>query len=295
MSEAVIRALPEDSAGRALERIVRYLTGAGVDSPRLDARLLLAAVTGEGQAALIARPERVLSQEEQATLADLVARRVAREPLAQILGRREFWSLEFAVSGDVLTPRPDSETLVEAVCRTFPDRQQPLRVVDMGTGSGCLLLSVLSEYPRASGVGVDRSAAAVRLAASNAGRLGLGGRAQMILGDWDAGRVDGLAGRFDAILANPPYIPSADIGTLEPEVARFEPRGALDGGPDGLDAYRSLSRVIPGLLAPAGAAFIEFGIGQSEPVTALGRAAGLNPAEICADLGGIARVAVLRR
>ncbi len=279
------------TTGAAVAAIARSLEEAGVASARLDARLLVCAATGESTAGLIAHPERPVLAVERGRLSAMAARRCAREPVAHILGRREFWSLDFEVSAAVLTPRPDSETLVEAVCRHIAEPDQPVRILDLGTGSGCLLLALLSELPAASGVGVDISPAAVALARRNAQRLGIDARAGFIVGDWTAP----IADSFDIVVGNPPYIPSADIEALEPEVARYEPRGALDGGVDGLNAYRALLPLAAGVLAPGGVIFFELGAGQHEAIPALADAAGLHVADLRADIAGIPRVAILRQ
>jgi len=226
---------------------------------------------------------------EQAAVEAMVARRAAREPLALILGRREFWSLEFAVSPATLIPRPDSETLIEAALAAFADRAPPGHVLDLGTGTGCLLLAALSEFRGAIGIGVDRSAAAAALAARNAASLGMTDRAAFACCDW----AGALHGRFDLVLCNPPYIPSSDLGSLMPEVARHEPWSALDGGPDGLSSYRQLMPELPRLLSPGGIAVLELGAGQAKAVTALAWEAGFS-ATARQDLSGIVRVLVLR-
>ena len=220
----------------------------------------------------------------------LVARRAAREPLAYITGHKEFWSLDFAVGTGVLIPRPDTETLIEQLVREYPDRNAPLSILDLGTGSGCLLIAALREYPNAHGVGVDRSPQALDWARRNLAALGVDGRATLIETDWPEEASPG----FDVILANPPYIPSAEIETLEPEVSRFEPRAALDGGADGLDAYRALAPRIRRLLKPAGCAFLEFGEGQGEAVAAILARAGLGNPQIVPDLAGIRRCAIVK-
>lgn len=218
-----------------------------------------------------------------------LARREAREPLALILGRREFWSLEFAVSPATLIPRPESETLIEAALVAFAG-QAPRRVLDLGTGTGCLLLAALTEFPTAYGIGIDRSPTAAALAARNARSLGLADRAGFVAGDWAAA----LTARFDLVLCNPPYISSGDLESLMPEVARYEPSTALDGGPDGFAAYRRLLPELPDLLAPGGVAILELGIGQAETVAGIARQEGLETSTR-ADLAGIDRAAILRR
>ena len=219
----------------------------------------------------------------------LVARRAEREPLALILGRREFWSLDFAVSPATLVPRPDTETLITAALGAFADRAAPRRVLDLGTGSGCLLLATLSEFSRAFGIGVDRSAAAAVLAARNAAMLGLAGRSAFLCGDWAAA----LGAPFDLVLCNPPYIPTAQLDGLMPEVARHEPRAALDGGTDGLAAYRRLVPDLGRLLALGGVAVLEVGADQAGAVARLARHAGFAVARY-QDLSGIARALALR-
>jgi release factor glutamine methyltransferase len=219
----------------------------------------------------------------------LLLRRVAREPLALILGKREFWSLDFAVSPETLIPRPESETLIEAAVEAFRGRP-PRTVLDLGTGTGCLLLAALSEFTSAFGIGVDRSPAAAAVARQNAVALGLADRASFVCGDW----ADALGSHFDLVLCNPPYIPKSEVCGLMPEVARFEPRTALDGGPDGLAAYRLLLPTLPRLLERDGAAVLELGAVQAGPVGALARQAGL-VMDLRNDLAGIARAMLLQR
>lgn len=277
------------TVGEALADIAGRLRRAGVDTARLDARMLLAEVLGAEPLAVVAHPEWPVDAAAGERLAALVARRERREPMSHILGRREFWSLDFVVSADTLTPRPDSETLVEALLAAIPDRRAPLRLLDFGTGTGCLLLALLSELPAARGVGVDISSAALAVARRNADRLGMAQRADFVSGDW--GR--GLAGLFDVILSNPPYIGEDDIAGLEAEVASFEPRSALAGGPDGLACYRRLVPDIMRLLAPDGVAAVEIGQGQAEAVAALFSESGASVV-IRRDLAGVQRCLVIR-
>jgi len=278
-----------NTVAAALDTIARQLGSAGVDSARLDARLLVGAATGETAAGLIARPDRQLSVREAEQLSTLTARRCAREPIAHILGVREFWSLDIEVSRHVLTPRPDSETIVEAVCTHIAPPTRPLRILDLGTGSGCLLLALLREYPAATGVGVDVSPAAIALAQRNSARLGLGARSAFVVGDWTAS----IAERFDIVVSNPPYIATDEVSQLAPEVARYEPHAALDGGADGLDAYRALFPNLYDILTPDGTALFEMGAGQDAAICALASACGLVIAGIQADMAGIPRVAIL--
>ena len=278
------------TVGESLDRAAaRLAVLPGVDARR-EARLLLAHASGLAPARLIARPDLALAPEVEGRLRALIGRRLDREPLAYVVGEREFWSLPFAVGADVLVPRPDSETVVEAALAAF-GASGASTVLDLGTGSGCLLLALLSEWPRAQGVGLDRSARAVALARANARRLGLESRARFVVGDW--GRA--LDARFDLVVCNPPYVPSAAIASLAPEVARHEPRAALDGGGDGLDAYRALLPDLERLVAPGGAALLEIGAGQAGAVAGLLAAAGFGPAARHRDLAGIARCLGVRR
>jgi release factor glutamine methyltransferase len=218
----------------------------------------------------------------------VVARRARREPVSRIVGRREFWSLDFMLSPATLDPRPDSECLIEAALAAAPEDAATL-VLDLGTGSGCLLLAFLSERKRATGLGVDLSADAVATARENAARLGLAERARFAVGDWGAG----VTGGFDLILCNPPYIPAGDIEGLAPEVAHHDPRLALAGGEDGLEAYRELAPELARLLRPRGRAVLEVGHGQADAVGRLMAAAGLSTHARRADLGGIERCLTL--
>lgn len=268
--------------GEALRHGAAVLGAAGVDTPALDARLLLGHAMGRDQAGLL-RDRDVPA--DMAAFWPLLDRRAGREPLALITGRQGFWTFDVAVSADTLIPRADSEAVIEAA---IAERRQVRSVLDLGTGTGCLLLAALAEFPDACGIGADRSAGAAALARANARALGLAGRAMFVVADWAAP----LCGRFDLVLSNPPYIDSASIAGLMPEVARFEPRGALDGGVDGLDAYRALLAALPGLLAPGGLAVFELGAGQAEAVSAL--ASGFR-SRTRADLFGTPRAMLLER
>ncbi len=273
-----------------LDAATRRLRLAGVAQPRLDAGLLLGHVLDADRATLIGHPDRRLDRGEDRRFTALVARRAAREPIAQLTGEREFWSLSIRVGPTVLVPRPDSETLIAAALDPLADRGRPWRVLDLGTGSGCLLLALLSELPNARGIGVDISWDALGVARRNAARLGLADRARFVRGDW--GRA--LIGEFDIIVANPPYIADAAFADLEPEVARYEPRIALAGGADGLDCYRGLAADLDRLLAPTGTAAIEIGAGQGSAVSAILAAAGVAATGIKRDLAGIERCLVVR-
>jgi release factor glutamine methyltransferase len=270
----------------AIRHAAAILRDAGIDNPRLEARLLLAHVLGVSVAALLRDPH---ASADPAGYDALIARRAAHEPLAYIIGRREFWSLDFAVSRAALIPRPDSETLIEAALAAFARRPPPHRILDLGTGTGCLLLSALHEFQGAFGIGVDRAPGAARLAAANAAALGLSDRAAFLCGDWAAP----LDQRFDLVLCNPPYIPTSDIERLMPDVAGHEPHGALDGGADGLAAYRRIVPSLRALLQPKGVAVLELGVGQVAAIAALAEESGL-AAITRPDLAGIERAIVLQ-
>ncbi|HQT61366.1 MAG TPA: peptide chain release factor N(5)-glutamine methyltransferase [Acidiphilium sp.] len=263
----------------ALRELGRILAAGGVENPTREARLILAHALGVDLAALWALDE----VDPEPALA-LARRRAAREPLAYITGAKGFWSLDLAVSPATLIPRPDSETLIEAALRHRPDRDKIRTILDLGTGTGALLLAALTEYPDACGLGIDRVPASCALARANAARTGLASRAAFCCADW----AEAIAARFDLILANPPYIPSADIPGLMAEVAAHEPASALDGGADGFDAYRRIVADLPRLLAPGGLAILEAGIGQAQALIALAAAHGLDAAAE-PDLAGIPR------
>ena len=271
-----------------LREAAARLKSSGIAQPQREARLLLAHASGADQATIIGYPERPVA--DRSGFLALIEERAQGRPMAQLLGRREFWSLVFDVTGDTLDPRPDSETLVEAALAAVPDRQAPVSVLDLGTGTGCLLLSLLSELPHAWGLGVDRSAAAAAVAQRNALNLSLADRARIVVGDWAAA----LQGAFDLLVANPPYIPTGEISDLQVEVARYEPRLALDGGRDGLDSYRVLAPQVKRLLAPKGVALVEVGHDQWAAAAALFEAAGLAATDAAEDLSGVRRGVICR-
>jgi release factor glutamine methyltransferase len=277
--------------GDLLQDGAARLAAVGIDGAAREARLLLQAAAGLPISTQIAFPERTLAADAAARLDELLERRARREPMAQILGRREFWSLAFKVTADTLDPRPDSETLVQAVLDQVPDRSAPVRLLDFGTGTGCLLLALLHELPNATGVGVDVSAAALAVAVENANALGLARRAAFRCGNWD----DGVDPGFDIVFSNPPYIPSGEIAGLQPEVASFEPRLALDGGSDGLDAYRRLGPAAARLLVRNGLAAFEIGIGQDDSVRRIMAAAGLRHIATVRDLAAVERCLLFRK
>lgn len=267
------------------------LAAAGLEDAQREARLLLMEAAGLDRAAVFMHPERRLAPAATARFHALVSRRARREPMAHVLGRREFWSLTFKVTADTLDPRPDSETLVQAVLDRIGDRDAPLRLVDLGTGTGCLLLTLLRELRNAEGLGIDASDRALAVARENAAVLQLAARADFRRSDWD-GAVDPA---FDILVSNPPYIPSGEIDALQPEVAQYEPRLALDGGADGLLAYRRLAPAAARLLTPDGLAAFEVGIGQGDSVIAIMEAAGLRHIATASDLAGIPRCVLFRK
>ena len=267
------------------------LAVAGIDNVRFEARLLLAHAAGLSVEQLIARGAEPAPTGVAKTLRALTARRVGREPMAYVLGEREFWGLPFKVSPAVLVPRPDSETLIEAALALMPDRQRPWRILDLGLGSGCLLLTLLREYPAARGVGLELSGDALAVASTNAEALGVAGRAELVLGDWRQPHWhELLQGPFDLIVSNPPYIEADAIERMMPEVARFEPKLALDGGPDGLAAYRYIATAAPALMAPDGHLLVEVGVGQVPEISKIFSSAGLWAPVCWKDLAGIDRV-----
>lgn len=256
----------------------------------LDARLLLCAVTGRGIEEIIRDPDAGLSPEHAQAYAAMIARRVAREPVSRILGRREFWSLEFEITPDTLDPRADSETLIVVALELIRDRTRPLRILDLGTGSGCLLLALLSEFSNATGVGADISQAALKVARNNAARLGFGARARFIRCDLrnpDWPRI--IGGQFDLLIANPPYITNDERASLMPEVSLYDPCAALAGGEDGLDFYRLITISMKQMLARESHVIFEAGQGQAARIGPLLGAAGLTVLSPSCDLAGVER------
>ncbi len=240
---------------------------------------------------LIARGRDLAPAPAVEALRALTARRVKREPMAYILGEREFWGLPFKVSPAVLVPRPDSETVIEAALAMMPDRMSPWRLLDLGVGSGCLLLTLLREFPQATGVGLDASPDALEVARANAQALGVADRVTLVSSDWRlSGWTARVAGPFDLIISNPPYIEAATIDRLMPEVSRFEPRLALDGGPDGFEAYRAIASAVPHLLTSGGRLLVEIGEGQVPGIAKIFAAAHLQVMPPWKDLAGIDRV-----
>ena len=294
-AEAATVARPDGA--RTVAEVRRALTarfqGAGLDSPDLDSRILVGHALGLDHAALAAAATRKLGADEENVIATLANRRLTGEPVARILGYKEFWSLPLRVDAATLVPRPETETVVEAALAAIDaggPRSRKLRIADLGTGSGALILALLSELSNAFGVATDTSTNALLVAHENARRLGLT-RARFVACDMAAA----LRGPFDAIVSNPPYIASGDIATLASDVRDFDPHLALDGGTDGLDFYRAIAAAAPTLLAPGGILVVELGIGQAEPVSHLFAAAGRAPSPPRPDLNGTLRALVVRK
>jgi release factor glutamine methyltransferase len=265
----------------------------GIDSPELDARVLVGHALGLDHAALAAHADQPLSAEQQRAIAVLARRRLAREPVARITGRREFWSLPLRVTGATLLPRPETETIVTAALRALDrrgPRSQAWRVADIGTGSGAIVLALLSELPNAFAVGTDVSRAALAVARDNARRLHIS-RVAYVACDM----ASALRGPFDLIVSNPPYIASGDLDRLAPEVRLFDPRVALDGGADGLHGYRALASTAGPLLTRNGVLVVELGKGQADPVAGLIAAAGLAPMPPQPDLNGVPRALIAEK
>lgn len=275
--------LTVDAARRAL---AAFLKDNDIETPELDARLLIGAALDLDHTGLATQAARVVTGDESDIISSFARRRTAHEPVARIIGRKEFWGLDLRVSAATLVPRPDTETVVDAALEIFRGATQPLRIADIGTGSGAILLALLSEFPCAAGIGTDISAAALATAELNARRLGLAGRASFVRCDY----ASALSGPFDLIVSNPPYIRSADIAALDRDVRDHDPHLALDGGADGLDAYRAIVPQAAALLGPDGALIVETGHDQGVQVSELMHASGLTLARPPkADLSGIYR------
>jgi release factor glutamine methyltransferase len=292
-----VRTVAGLKAGISVDEAQRILSKsfalAGIESGMTDARALIGAALRLSRAQLLAQSDRLLEPREIAAIDALAARRMKREPVSRILGRKEFWSLMLDVTPDVLVPRPDTETLIEAALDYVVRgglRLEPLRILDIGTGTGALMLALLQELPNARGVATDVSVAALHVARGNAERLKLASRCSFVA----CNLADGVQGRFDLIVSNPPYIARGAIASLDPEVRDFDPRLALDGGADGLDAYRAIAASVAPLLAPGGRLIMELGVGQAPPVTALFEAAKFIVLSIRNDLGGIARALIAK-
>jgi release factor glutamine methyltransferase len=281
------------TVAEARRALMAKFHAARLDTPELDARILVGHALSLDHAALTAAATRKLGADEESAIAALASRRLTGEPVARIVGYKEFWSLPLRVDAATLVPRPETETVVEATLAAIDadgPRSRKLRIADLGTGSGALILALLSELPNAFGVATDASTKALVVARDNARRL-TQTRARFVACDMAAA----LRGPFDVIVSNPPYIASGDIATLAPDVRDFDPHLALDGGTDGLDFYRAIAAAAPALLAPGGVLVIELGIGQAELVARLFAAVGLAPSPPQPDLNGTPRALVVRK
>ena len=290
-------AKPDVLAGTSIEAARRQLAHSfgrrGLEAPALDARIIIGHALGLDHTALTTQSSRVLTPDDAGAIAELSARRLAREPVARIVGRKEFWGLPFTVNADTLVPRPETETVVEAALATLDcdsRKSSALHIFDLGTGSGALLLALLSELPRACGIGTDISFAALRCAGDNADIFELSARVSFVVCDYGSA----LAGSADVIVSNPPYVARADIAGLQAEVRDFDPRRALDGGPDGLDGYHAIASDARRLLSPGGILVVELGQGQRDAAASIFAATGLEPVAAQHDLSGIPRALVMR-
>ena len=275
----------------ALRELRRTLAEAGFETAALDARLLLIEALGISATDLITGPDVLLTLGQAETLSAFVQRRLNHEPVARIVGTREFWGLPFRLSPETLVPRPDTETLVETALGMLPHRQAPLSIVDFGTGSGCILVALLHELPNATGLGVDLSFGALLTARANANDNRVSNRCHFALSSW----ADAVSGPFDLIVSNPPYIASGVIPSLDEEVREHDPKLALDGGPDGLEPYRILLGEAGRLLAPGGLLVVEIGYDQAEALSSLAGACGLEILKIAPDLSGNPRCVATKR
>lgn len=267
------------------------LRDAGIEMPNLDARILLNAAAQMDAEAMVRSPEAPLAPKVFHAYLQMLMRRKSREPVAYITGNKSFWSLDFEVTCDTLIPRPDSETLIETTLACIESRSKPYTIVDVGVGSGCLLLSLLSELPRSNGIGLDISAEALQVASKNAARLGMGHRTRFMQSNW----MDGLTDTVDVIISNPPYIPSGDIAGLQPDVRLYEPVLALDGGTDGMNPYRIIAKSASKRLSENGLLVVEFGIGQADAIHKILQSEGLRIERVEKDLAGITRCIAARR
>ena len=290
----MIAALYGASVAQARRAVAEQFRAAGIESPELDARVLIGHALGLDHAGLAAAATQQLSDPVASDIERSAARRLSGEPVARIVGKKEFWSLPLAVTPAVLVPRPETETVVElalALLDQGGERTRALRFADLGTGSGAILLALLSELPNAQGIGTDIDASALGVARANARQLHLGARAEFVVSDY----ATALEGPFGLVVSNPPYVASADIAGLAPEVRDHDPRHALDGGADGLAAYRAIAADALRLLKPAGHLVVEIGAGQEREVGELFAAAGLAIAGTRHDLSGMARAIAARK
>lgn len=266
------------------------LKEAGIPSYALDADLLLSKALNQSREFVIGHPEHILSTIEELAFSRLLERRLQREPMAHILGKREFWGNDFIVTSETLAPRPDSETLIETALKHFPDKNQSLKILDLGTGTGCLIITLLLEYKNAIGVAIEAGQETIKIAKKNADILEVADRLTFQNCRWEEAKLNN---RFDLIISNPPYVPTVDIPTLEPEVYHYEPHQALFAGEDGLDCYRSLIPLLPVILEKKGKVILEHGIGQEGAISSIAEQHGLHTIEYCKDLAGINRCILL--
>jgi len=264
----------------------KRLEAAGIDSPAIDARLLLEVAADVSRTHIVTDPYRELTPEQDATFDDYLARRERREPVSHIIGRKGFWKIMLGVNRHVLTPRPDTEVIVDLVLAAYPEHQR-FAILDLGIGSGAIALAILAERPQAQALGVDLSEEALAVARDNAANLGLAGKLALLRGDWTEGLADAS---FDLVVSNPPYIASGEIETLDPEVKDYEPRLALDGGPDGLDAYRRLAPEALRVLRADGLIAFEIGYTQADAVSDILKQAGAEDIRVHRDLAARDRV-----
>ncbi len=282
------------NAGLGITEALRFVTALlaekDISQPEAEARVLVLAATHMSRTQMITQSDRIISTDEADILSAWIDRRLQGEPVTRITGRRDFWTLDLRVTPDVLDPRADTEVIIETALELLGTRRtQALRILDLGTGTGALLLALLSECPHATGVGIDLSPAACAVAQDNAQRNGLAARASFQQGHW----ADALNETFDLVVSNPPYIESATIAALDAEVREHDPMLALDGGADGLSAYRAIIHDLPRLLSPNGLCVLELGIGQAGAVTALAEGVGLTQKALRRDLGGVERALAL--
>ena len=272
--------------------LAEAFTAAGIEDASIDARLLLCAAAGFDHSALIRDPDLPIEEEAAERALAMARRRLAREPVSRILGERSFWSFDLLVTPAVLDPRPDTETVVDGALEVLAERQgEALSILDLGTGSGALLCALLDVFAQAQGLGVDISKEACAVARENLARCELAPRGQVRQGSWEAG----LPGPYDLVVSNPPYIESAALAELDPEVRLHDPMLALDGGPDGLTAYRDICALLPGLVAPGGFAIFEVGQGQAEAVATLLASQGFANVRAKRDLAGVERAVMGQR
>jgi len=287
----VTAAVRDTSVAQARRALAGKFRAAGIESPELDARILIGHALGLDHAGLAAAANQPIPDMTAMQIERLAARRLSGEPVARILGQKEFWSLPLMVTPAVLVPRQETETLVElALTLVGRDRARGLRIADLATGSGAILLALLSELPKAHGIGTDIDRQALAVARANARQLGFDARAAFLASDYGSA----LAGPFDLIVSNPPYVASADIAMLAPEVREHDPHHALNGGPDGLVAYRAIATDAPRLLKPGGHLVVEIGAGQEQAVGDLFAASGLAIGETRHDLSGIIRAVAVK-